>query len=65
MIEMGLVVLQASENVGMVMVFTLVSELQDYLGGVLENLKKEAEDEVRRKLDQEKREEEVKFCQFT
>ena len=47
----------------MVMVFTLVSELQDYLGGVLENLKKEAEEEVRRKLEEEKREEEVKFDQ--
>ena len=53
------VLLQALENVGMVMVFTLVSSVQDKLGEVLENFKKEKEEEIRRKEEQLKREEEV------
>lgn len=43
----------------MVMVFTLVSSVQDKLGEVLENFKKEKEEEIRRKEEQLKREEEV------
>ncbi len=43
----------------MVMVFTLVSCVQDKLGEVLENFKKEKEEEIRRKEEQLKREEEV------
>ena len=43
----------------MVMVFTLVSSVQDKLGEVLENFKKEKAEEIRRKEEQLKREEEV------
>ena len=50
---------QASENVGMVMVFTLVSGLQDKLGEVLENFKKEKEEEIKRKEEERRKEEEV------
>lgn len=52
---------QASQNIGMVMVFTLVSELQDKLGDILEGLKKEEEEEVKRKEEELKREEEARF----
>lgn len=41
------------------MVFTLVSELQDKLGDILEGLKKEEAEEVKRKEEELKREEEV------
>lgn len=41
------------------MVFTLVSGLQDKLCEVLENFKKEKEEELRRKLEEKQREEEV------
>ena len=44
----------------MVMVFTLVSNVQDKLGEVLENFKKEKEEEIKRKEEELKREEEVK-----
>lgn len=43
----------------MVMVFTLVSGLQDKLGEILENLKKEKEEEVKRLEEQKRKEEEV------
>ena len=46
----------------MIMVFTLVSGLQDKLGEVLENLKRQKEEEVKRKEEQQRREEEVKIC---
>lgn len=38
------------ENLGMVMVFTLVSEVQEYLNQTVENMKKEKEEERLRKI---------------
>ena len=45
----------------MVMVFTLVSGLQDKLSEVLENLKRQKEEEVKRKEEERRKEEEVKI----
>ena len=43
----------------MVMVFTLVSNVQDKLGEIIESSKKEKEEEIRRREEQRKMEEEV------
>jgi len=50
---------KALENVGMVMVFTLVSAVQEKLGELVEAVKEEMERETERREEEEKRKEEV------
>ena len=50
---------QAVENLGMVMVFTLVSAVQDRLGEVVESVRAEREREKERREEEIKRKEEV------
>ena len=56
---MGTHVHKALENVGMVMVFTLVSAVQEKLGELVEAVKEEMERERERREEEEKRKEEV------
>ena len=51
--------MQAAENTGMVMIFTLVSGAQDKLVEFLDALKKEREEEAKRKEEELQRIEEV------
>jgi hypothetical protein len=50
---------QASENVGMIMIFTLVSGAQDKLSDILDTLAKEKERMLKEKEEELKRIEEV------
>ena len=50
---------KAEENVGMVMVFTLVSAVQERLGEVVEDARSERRREKEKKEEEEKRKEEV------
>lgn len=54
---------QIAENLGMVMIFTLVSGVQDKLAEVLDMFKKEKEQRIKEKEEELKRLEEVcLFC---
>lgn len=52
---------QVQENLGMVMIFTLVSSAQEWLNVRFEEVKKERDEEAAKKLKQEEEEERVKI----
>ena len=56
---------KAEENVGMVMVFTLVSAVQEKLGEMVEAVRSERRREKERKEEEEKRKEEVTVSCYT
>lgn len=53
---------QINENLGMVMVFTLVSTAQEWLNEKWDEIKKQKDEEVSKKLKEEEEAERVNFC---
>ena len=53
--ELGLVALQAEENLGMVMIFTLVTAVQEKLNEIVDQIGTRREEEKKRKKRKQKK----------